>query len=202
MRNAVAPELIQKANEANLVQALAGKAPNVQVSQSSGDPGAGSSIQIRGLRTLNGNTEPLFIIDGVPVNNSTFATTNFNPIDAGGGGVGGQDNGGQLEGTSAPNRMIDINPNDIESVEILKGAAASAIYGARAANGVILITTKHGRSGVTRYTLRSSESSDQVSKKYPLQRSFGQGQYNKELNGLNGAGLYTRSWGPKLTSCK
>ena len=114
--------------------------------------------------------------------------------------MGGQDNGGELEGTSAPNRMIDINPNDIENVEILKGAAASAIYGARAANGVILITTKHGRAGATRYSLRSSESSDQVTKKYPLQRSFGQGRFNTELNGLNGASLYTRSWGPKLTS--
>ena len=72
--------------------------------------------------------------------------------------------------------MMDLNPADIESVEILKGAAAAAIYGARAANGVILITTKRGRSGQTRYSLRSSGSNDEVTKIYPLQRKYGQGQ--------------------------
>ena len=192
VRNSVSTELIVKSNEGNLVQALAGKAPNVQVAQSSGDPGAGSSVTIRGIRTLNGSTQPLFVVDGVPVNNSTFSTTNFNAVDAGGGGVGGQDNGGQLEGTSAPNRMVDINPSDIASVEILKGAAAAAIYGSSAANGVILITTKRGQSGVNRYSLSSSFSSDKVSKKYPLQRTFGHG-----INNIAGGGL--RSWGPKFS---
>ncbi|HEY8766107.1 MAG TPA: SusC/RagA family TonB-linked outer membrane protein [Dehalococcoidia bacterium] len=193
VRNSVSPVLIEKSNEANLVQALAGKAPNVQVAQSAGDPGAGSSITIRGLRTLNGSTQPLFVIDGVPMNNSTFSTTNFNPIDAGGGGVGGQDNGGQLEGTSAPNRMVDLNPGDIESVEILKGAAAAAIYGSTAANGVILITTKRGEAGVNRYSLRSSISNDKISKKYPLQTSFGLGNSNAAVGGL-------RSWGPRIAT--
>src|SRR5439155_12913626 len=108
----------------------------------------------------------------------TYSTTNFNPIDAGGGGVGGQDNGGQFEGTSAPNRMVDINSDDVENVEILKGAAAAAIYGARAANGVILITTKHGHAGATRYQLRSSYSNDEVTRDYPLQTSFSQGRLN------------------------
>jgi TonB-linked SusC/RagA family outer membrane protein len=192
VRNQVSAELVQKANEPNLVQALAGKAPNVVVSQSAGDPGAASKIQIRGLRTLNGNTQPLFIVDGVPVDNSTFSTTNFNPIDAGGTGVGGQDVGGEAVGTSAPNRMVDFNPNDVENVEILKGAAAAAIYGARAANGVILITTKRGHAGANRYSLRSSASNDEVSRTYPLQRTWGQGRFNA-------ASLYTRSWGPKIT---
>src|SRR6202171_5908754 len=202
VRNVVSPELIQKANEPNLVQALAGKAPNVAVAQRAGAPGATSRIQIRGLRTLNGNVEPLFIIDGVPVTNYTFSSTNFNPIDAGGTGVGGQDVGGEFEGTSAPNRMIDVNSDDIENVEILKGAAAAAIYGARAANGVILITTKHGRGGVTRYQLRTSYSNDKVTRDYPLQTSYSQGRFN-------GAALpcesisksaCTRSWGPKLAA--
>ena len=193
VRNSVSPELLVKSNEANVVQALAGKAPNVQIAQSSGDPGAGSKITIRGLRTINGDVEPLFIIDGVPMNNSTFSTTNFNPIDAGSTtGVGGQDVGGQLEGTSAPNKMMDLNPADIESVEILKGAAAAAIYGARAANGVILVTTKRGRSGQTRYSLRSSGTNDEVTKTYPLQRKYGQGQ-----RGV--AAPITRSWGQELT---
>ena len=202
VRNVVAPELIVKSNEANVVQALAGKAPNVVVSQTAGDPGANSRIQIRGLRTLNGNVEPLFVIDGVPVTNYTFSTTNFNPIDAGGGGVGGQDNGGQFEGTSAPNRMIDVNTDDIENVEILKGAAAAAIYGARAANGVILITTKHGHSGGTRYQYRSSYSTDEVTREYPLQNSWSLGRFN--LSALPceniGKSTCTRSWGPRLAT--
>jgi TonB-linked SusC/RagA family outer membrane protein len=192
VRNAVSSELIVKSNEPNLVQALAGKAPNVSVAQSAGDPGAASRIQIRGLRTLNGATEPLFVVDGVPVANSTMSTTNFNPVDAGGINIAGQENGGELEGTSAPNRLMDINPNDIENVEILKGAAAAAIYGARAANGVILITTKRGHAGQTRYSLRSSFSNDEISRKYPLQTKYAQGTFN-------GASLFTRSWGPAIS---
>jgi TonB-linked SusC/RagA family outer membrane protein len=192
VRNAVSADLVVKSNEPNVVQALAGKAPNVQVSQTAGDPGASSKIQIRGLRTLNGSTQPLFVVDGVPMDNSTFSTTNFNPIDAGGGGVGGQDNGGEGEGTSAPNRLVDLNPNDIEGIEILQGAAAGAIYGSRAANGVILITTKRGHAGATRYSLRSAYSNDEVSRYFPLQTKFGQGKSNT-------TSLYTRSWGPLLT---
>jgi TonB-linked SusC/RagA family outer membrane protein len=200
VRNVVSPVLIQKANEPNLVQALAGTAPNVQVSASAGDPGASSRIQIRGLRTLSGSVEPLFVIDGIPVSNYSFSTTNFNPIDAGGGGVGGQDNGGQFEGTSSPNRMIDINSEDIENVEILKGAAAAAIYGARAANGVILITTKHGHPGSTRYQLRSSFSNDEITRHFPLQRSWSQGRFNVSALPCESIGKSscTRSWGPRI----
>jgi TonB-linked SusC/RagA family outer membrane protein len=200
VRNAVSAELIVKANEPNVVQALAGKAPNVVVNQSAGDPGAGSSIRIRGIRTLNGSVEPLFIVDGVPVDNSSVSTTNFNVIDAGGVNLAGQDNGGQLEGTSTPNRMSDINPNDIENVEILKGAAAAAIYGARAANGVVLITTKRGRPGATRYSLNSSYSFDEVNRTYPLQRRWGQGLFGEDplpCEGFNSNCL--RSWGPAIT---
>ena len=202
VRNRVDSTLVQKSNESNVVQALAAKAPNVIISQSSGDPGAASKIQIRGLRTLNGETQPLFIVDGIPVSNATFSTTNFNPVDAGGGGVGGQDNGGEGEGTSAPNRMIDLNPNDVESVEILKGAAAAAIYGSRAANGVILITTKHGRAGQTHYSLRSSGSNDEVTRKEPLQKSFAQGRFGKLPNPFPcnniGQGTCFRSWGAPI----
>lgn len=200
VRNNVSAELIVKANEPNIVQALAGKAPNVNVSQSAGDPGAGSSIRIRGLRTLNGSVEPLFIVDGVPVDNSSVSTTNFNPVDAGGSNLAGQDNGGQLEGTSTPNRVSDINPNDIENVEILKGAAAAAIYGARAGNGVVLITTKRGRSGPTQYRVSSTWSFDEVTRFYPLQRQFGQGRFNRDPRPCEGfKATCLRSWGPRLT---
>jgi TonB-linked SusC/RagA family outer membrane protein len=201
VRNAVSAELIVKANEPNVVQALAGKAPNVVVNQSAGDPGAGSSIRIRGIRTLNGSVEPLFIVDGVPMDNSSISTTNFNVIDAGGVNLAGQDNGGQLEGTSTPNRISDINPNDIENVEILKGAAAAAIYGARAANGVVLITTKRGRAGATRYSLNSTFSFDEVSRDYPLQRSFGQGLLNLDPRPCEGFRAdCLRSWGPRIAN--
>jgi TonB-linked SusC/RagA family outer membrane protein len=200
VRNSVSADLIVRSNEPNIVQALAGKAPNVNVAQSSGDPGAGSSIRIRGIRTLNGSVEPLFIVDGVPIDNSSVSTTNFNPVDAGGTNLGGQDNGGQLEGTSTPNRASDINPNDIENVEILKGAAAAAIYGARAGNGVVLITTKHGRAGPTQYRAVSNWNFDKVTKLYPLQRSYGQGLRNTDplpCEGFKADCL--RSWGPRVT---
>jgi TonB-linked SusC/RagA family outer membrane protein len=200
VRNAVSAELIVKANEPNIVQALAGKAPNVLVQQSAGDPGAGSSIRIRGVRTLNGSVEPLFIVDGVPVDNSSISTTNFNVLDAGGVNLAGQDNGGQLEGTSTPNRVSDINPNDIENVEILKGAAAAAIYGARAANGVVIITTKRGRAGQTRYQLNSSYSFDEMTRIYPLQRTWGQGLFGDDPLPCEGfKANCLRSWGPRVT---
>jgi len=192
VRNSVSPDLIVKSNESNVVQALAAKAPNVQVQQTSGDPGAGSAIQIRGLRTINGSSQPLFIVDGVPMNNTTFSTTNFNPIDVAGVNLPGQVNGGELEGTSAPNSLVALNPDDIDNIEILKGASAAAIYGSRAANGVILITTKRGHSGATKYSFRRSASADQITKKWPLQRQFGQGFFGASQ-------LVTRSWGPALS---
>ena len=150
---------------------------------------------IRGLRTLNGDVEPLFVVDGVPVNNASFSTTNFNPIDAGSTtGVGGLDVGGELEGTSAPNRMMDLNPADIESVEILKGAAAAAIYGARAANGVILITTKRGRSGQTRYSMHTF--GHRTTKSRSSTRCSGRLDRGQRGDGSRRA---LRSWGAPLT---
>jgi TonB-linked SusC/RagA family outer membrane protein len=207
VRNSVPAELIVRANESNVVQALAAKAPGVDVTSSAGDPGASSSIRIRGLRTINGSSQPLFVVDGIPLDNSSQSTTNLNPIDAGGTGQAGQDNGGEIEGTSQPNRLSDLNPDDIESVEILKGAAAGAIYGSRAANGVVLITTKRGRAGQTRYGLRSSFSNDDITRKYPLQMSFGEGQRNalpascatSSVSGALTPGSCNRSWGPRLT---
>ncbi len=167
VRNAVSAEQIEKSNEQNVVEALAGKAPNVQVTGQSGDPGASSFIQIRGIRTIVGNSQPLFVVDGVPLDNSATSTSSFNPHD---GGYSG-------EGTVVSNRAIDLNPNDIENVEILKGAAAGAIYGARAGQGVVLITTKAGRAGATRFSLRSTASFDNVNHFIALQTKYGQGRY-------------------------
>ena len=131
VRNSVSADLIERANEWNAVEALAGKAPNVVVTASSGEPGSGSYITIRGSRTVglpnSGSGQPLFVVDGVPIDNTSFSTTDFNPTD----GL----TAGSIEGTTQSNRASDINPNDIESVEILKGAAAAAIYGSRAGQG-------------------------------------------------------------------
>jgi TonB-linked SusC/RagA family outer membrane protein len=202
VRNNVSADLIAKAGESNMVQALAGKAPNVTVVQQSGDPGAGSYINIRGTSSILGSNQPLFVVDGVPIDNSTFSTSNFNGPDDAGGTLA---QAGQTEGTVATNRAADINPNDIESVEILKGPAASAIYGARAAAGVVLITTKSGRSGPTRFTFRSSTSFDDINRTYPLQTSYGLGtrgtHADTSLGGTcdqPGAGICGRSWGPAI----
>ena len=172
VRNSVSSDLIQRAGEANVVQSLAAKAPNVTVLQQSGDPGAGSFINIRGINSILGPNQPLFVVDGVPMDNSAFSTSNFNRLDDGGTGFGGF---GQTEGTVVSNRAVDLNPNDIESVEILKGPAASAIYGSRAGAGVILVTTKSGRAGPTHFTFRSSTSFDDINHTYPLQTLYGQG---------------------------
>jgi TonB-linked SusC/RagA family outer membrane protein len=208
VRNNVSADQIEKSNEWNLVEALAAKAPNVSVTASSGEPGSGSYITIRGQRTVglpnSGSAQPLFVVDGVPIDNTSFSTTDFNPTD----GL----TAGSVEGTTQPNRASDVNPDDIQSIEILKGAAAAAIYGSRAAQGVVLITTKHGQAGPTRYSLRSSVSADDINRTYPLQRSWGQGSLGSSPNdpALGAVGcdrsvgvgnFFCRtSWGPAIPS--
>ncbi len=149
--------LITKSHESNVVEALAGKSPGVLVNSQSGDPGASSYIRIRGIKSLSGDAQPLFVVDGVPVDNSTMTAEPG------------------TQGVVAPNRASDINPNDIEDVTILKGAAAAAVYGARAADGVILITTKSGHAGGTHYNLSTNYSFDNVNRKIPLQTDYAQG---------------------------
>lgn len=107
-------------------QMLQGRAPGVQVTAASGEPGGGVTVRVRGSTSINASSEPLYVIDGVPIVSQNLARTTF----------------GQ-----ATNPLADLNPADIESMEILKDAAAAAIYGARAANGVVLITTKRGKTG-------------------------------------------------------
>ena len=121
------------------------------------------------------------MVDGIPVDNSTIVTT-FSTA-----------------GTTSPNRMLDLNPADIESVEILKGSAAAAIYGARAGAGVILVTTKRGRANTVRWNLRSSYSQDKVNRDYPLQTTFGQGSNGVAAVCRNeNCRLTGASFGPKL----
>ncbi|NIQ31804.1 MAG: TonB-dependent receptor plug domain-containing protein, partial [Acidobacteria bacterium] len=115
-------------------------------------------MNIRGFNTLLDSNQPIFVVDGTPVDNSSF--TGFSNT------VAGQDPRG---GTVVQNRLADLNPDDIESVEILKGPAASSIYGSAGANGAVLITTKSGQRGVTRFTTKLSYSFDDVNKTAPLQ---------------------------------
>ncbi len=160
--NTVHADAITGSNETNVTNALSGKAPNVQVQSSSGDPGSSTSIQIRGLKSFTGDGQPLFVVDGVPLDNSSVSTDQYAI-------------GNQGQGVVTSNRIADVNPNDIESVTILKGAAAAAIYGARASQGVVLITTKSGKSGQTRYSFTSSLSLNDVTQGYPLQTTYGLG---------------------------
>lgn len=179
----VKSEEILKSNELNAVQALAAKAPGVVVTSSSGEAGASSFILIRGQKSIEGTSQPIFVVDGVPVDNSTIVTT-F-----------------ETAGTQAMNRMSDLNPADIESVEILKGAAAAAIYGARAGAGVVLITTKRGQAGTPKWNYRVSYSQDEVNTDYPLQTKFGQGSRGRAAV-CNGPGcrLTGASFGPALAA--
>ena len=167
--NEVDSSLIERhATPQNLVSSLSASAPNVEVRTQSGDPGSSASIKIRGASSVTGTNQPLFVIDGQPIDNSTLATT-------GAATETDQATQGSLQGTVTQNRAADINPNDIESIEILKGSAAAAIYGARAANGVVLITTKRGHSGATRYSLSSTETFDNVQSVVQPQMLYGLG---------------------------
>ena len=180
--NTVDAQDIQASKELNITSALAGKAPNVEITKTSGEPGAGSFIQIRGAKTL-GNTQPLFVVDGQPIDNSSIGIE------------------GNVGGTQVENRAMDVNPNDIQSVEILKGAAASAIYGSRAANGVVLITTKSGQRGATHASLTSTYTFDNVTATQPLQTQWGQGEDAAAEGGTgNLAPTASISWGPALAA--
>ena len=132
----ISSDEITKSGEQNVLQALAGKAAGVQVIGTGGTPGASSKIIIRGVNTITGTSDPLIVVDGVPIDNSTSQTSaGDNPFNA------------NLSGINNSNRALDINPDDIESVSVLKGPAAAALYGERAGNGVIIYTTKKGKAG-------------------------------------------------------
>jgi len=129
--------------------ALYGKFPGAVINANSGAPGGGLSVKLRGATSIQGNTQPLYIIDGVYIDNSSIAVgLNAVSAAAAGGSASNQDN--------PSNRIADINPEDIETMEILKGASAAAMYGSRAAAGVIIITTKKGKSGDTKFNFSQS----------------------------------------------
>lgn len=170
---------IVSSGEASITNALQGKMAGVSISRSTGDPGAGSNIRIRGANTISGSTQPLIIIDGIPVSNSSTQ----------GGGSSSTGNG-----VSQQSRLNDINPNDIETLQVLKGASAAALWGSRASNGVIVITTKSGSKGF-KVSYKTSLAIDQVTQTQKLQNKFGQGRFGKYKGGTE-----IRGWGDEIAT--
>jgi len=137
----VTPDQIAQAPAPTIENSIQGQIPGAQISQNNGgSPGGGMQVQIRGITSINANASPLYVLDGVIVNNETVFSGN-NAITAAAGGVAPSDQ------DLGVNRIADINPDDIESIEVLKGASASAIYGSKASSGVVIITTKKGTTG-------------------------------------------------------
>ena len=136
---AVSGEQLNKAPTPTIENALQGKIPGAVVSTNSGAPGGGAQIQLRGVTSINANSSPLYVVDGVLVSNGAISN-GLNSITAAGGGITSSQD-------QQVNRIADINPADIENIEVLKGASAGAIYGSKASNGVIIITTRRGSTG-------------------------------------------------------
>ncbi|HAQ19772.1 MAG TPA: SusC/RagA family TonB-linked outer membrane protein, partial [Prolixibacteraceae bacterium] len=174
---------IAESGRENFVNALQGRVSGLQISNSGGTPGSSSSIIIRGATSISGNNQPLFVIDGIPVSNSSF-----NPI----GGLASKQGSDPVVGTREldfTNRGSDINPEDIESMTVLKGAAAAALYGSDASNGAIIITTKKGKvgKGIVKYS--NSFSFDQAYRYPEIQTKYDNGMYGN-------TNYYTsRHWG-------
>ncbi len=168
---------LSKVGNQNLVNSLSGKAAGLQVISSGGAPGSGSRLVIRGgAKSLTNSNEPLYVIDGVPITNANDGNSNT------------------VTGISSPSRAADINPDDIESINILKGAAGAVLYGNRDSNGVILITTKSGkvRAGKPQITLSTQVAVDNALVLPDYQTVYAQGS-----RGVYGEGT-SYSWGPKI----
>lgn len=173
-------ELLQS-REANIVNALNSKVAGVQIISNGGTPGAGASINIRGKNSFTGASQPLFVVDGIPMNNSF----------RGGGG----------SGVDVPNRAVDINPDDIETISVLKGPAAAALYGIQGGNGVVLITTKKGAKSDKRTTtvnFNTSYAVENINKTFPLQQEFAQGSGGV----FSDAPTQTFLFGPRLSDLR
>ncbi|MFN8354761.1 MAG: SusC/RagA family TonB-linked outer membrane protein [Spirosomataceae bacterium] len=152
--NSVKADQLQKAGTGNLVSALQGKIPGAQITQNSGDPSGGLTIRLRGVKSLQGSSDPLYVIDGIIVSNNTVNVSQT--------ALSNQVGTAAVLGT---NRLADINPNDIESINVINGAAAAAQYGSRAANGVVIITTKRGKSGAPKINFSTSFNVNELRKK-------------------------------------
>jgi TonB-linked SusC/RagA family outer membrane protein len=176
----VSAKELTESHQGNLLNALQGKVAGVTITSAGGGPGQSASILIRGINSLSLNTEPLFVVDGIPIDNATS----------------GQGTGGGLP-ASMGNRAGDINPDDIESVNILRGGAATALYGLRGSNGVVVITTKTAKTGNLKVNYSTTYGIDQVDKFPDVQSKFSQG-YSGEYD----AASFWPEWGPKIADAK
>ncbi|MCX6306192.1 MAG: SusC/RagA family TonB-linked outer membrane protein [Bacteroidetes bacterium] len=174
----VGSDEITKSARTDVINSMQGKVSDVQIINSAGVAGASSYIQIRGAQSITGNNQPLFVLDGVPISNSGGLNT--------------------VDGVAMSNRAIDINPDDIESISVLKGGAATALYGLQAASGAVIITSKKGKSTPGRkisVNFNTYIQFDQVSQLPELQTKYGQGTKGKWASGGR------TSWGPRLDTC-
>ncbi len=179
----VTAEALSSSKQINVVNALQGQAAGLQINSGGGAPGQGAKIILRGINSLDANREfqPLFVIDGVPIDNTTDVS-----------------DGSSLLGMS--NRAADINPDDIESINILKGGAATALYGLRASTGAIIITTKSGKAGKLSAGYTSTYSVDEINKYPETQKKFTQGWFGTYYpDGPNG---FWPAFGPTIEEAK
>jgi TonB-linked SusC/RagA family outer membrane protein len=193
----VSTDQIANSNNTNIINSLSGKVAGVNVTPSSGAAGASTFIEIRGSTSLTGNNQPLFVVDGIP-------------IQTGGGGGG-------VDGVAYSDRAIDLNPDDIETMTVLKGGAATALYGLRASNGVILITTKKGANNTKmKVDFHTSVTFDKISQTQARQNKYAQGssegyvaylewangqKYNHVASPADGQPYRNVSWGARLDTC-
>jgi len=179
----VKAEAITNSGASNVLDALSGKSSGVQITKASGSAGGGSRIVIRGANSMVGNNNALIVIDGVRSNNETIQSQ------------------AQTAGTASSNRLMDLNSDDIESVSVLKGAAATAVYGAAGSAGVVLITTKKGNKGQRfQVSVSSQVAFDEVSQLIELQNTYAQGRVKDGIPSYRGPETReSGSWGPRLS---
>ncbi len=174
----VKSEELTRAASSDLSRALQGKVAGVDIKVSSGMPGASAQFVIRGSRSFTGNNAPLYVVDGMPIASGANSTDQ------------------SVTGSDYTNRSLDINPNDIESINVLKGQAAAALYGIRASNGVVVITTKSGKGGEKGkmvVTISENISFDKISRHPEYQNTYAQGSGGEFIPNTSMA------WGPKIT---
>ncbi|KAB2907834.1 MAG: SusC/RagA family TonB-linked outer membrane protein [Kofleriaceae bacterium] len=177
-------EDLNRVSASTVESAMVGKVSGANLQSNSGAPGGGTQLRLRGISTINGQSSPLYVIDGVILSNVAVASgVNAITAAAAGGSASNQDN--------PVNRIADLNPNDIESVEVLKGASAAALYGSKAANGVVIIRTKRGRAGQNKASVTQRVGFSQVSNTLGSRRFGSQQEVMDAYNSQAIADLYT-----------
>jgi TonB-linked SusC/RagA family outer membrane protein len=174
----VESEELLEGNNTNMVSGLQGKVSGVTIASSGGAPGSSAAILIRGGTSITGDNQPLFVVDGIPIDNSTNSSLEVASI----------------------NRAADINPEDIESISVLKGPAAAALYGIQAAEGAVIITTKKGKAGLSTISYSGTFSVDNVLGTPDIQQMFGQGTQIFSTDGFEYETESSFSWGPQVAS--